>query len=777
MPNKTDEATSNKEAVTTILLKAKNLPSNTTLPKNRADNWKDQQSTHHFKNWSGLEGELTSLISKSEDSEYPLRLVRENPDLTIISLASGFEQTLVFAHNVKKVDDKHYALSGLNQQATISELLTTRLFNTSTKQAVKVPSPDDIFTKINENPLIYLEDITTKSDELVVTNSIIVSPYQLNLIIKAGALNGASLIDISKSLWRELVNQSTTEHTNWRENQRRKQEEGVDEDSMEIDEHTTEDDFFQKKSIQRLAPIALTFSIWSTCGKKENGLKPCTSEDLVSAQVQLNRLLSQEYPEKLQEKEVATGQPKPNETTTTIPFTPGTSKKTPTTTTGAPLGSTTTPTKTRTTTNSTGATPMLHRLNMGNSGQFAFGGATDNITQLGSSTSQGHHDPQVITQQLLLQNQESQNKLISTLAQVAEGMQNNFAGSSKPKIPDVIRQMICNASTVDGENPGELQPFVTDMFSAKQESWLVIHTAIKAGGVEANPSTNLVHALQKGELSSYSDAAPFSSFNIGPMSTKAMKNQVEKKNLKEMAIDYNTPLSEKDKETLFGNALTVARTIPQLKFKMQAFSILGAKYFGQLSIIAAELESIFEWIGEDETKLSKHQAQNNPLLTPMLEYCINDKVNQFLQEAQFGVPSIGSIDTSNIRTLVGGGLSQPSLPPFVTVHLEKKKRDRVNDKDEDDYNNDQRKKRNVRNEKQVSNLKMAAGKYKKVITPYMRDHPPPMFNGECQECMGYHCKGFCVSDCIRAASHNTPRGERLTNIRNYKKAAEEAAKD
>ena len=211
MPNNTDEATSNKEAVTAILLKAKNLPPNTTLPKNRADNWKDQQSTHHFKDWSGLERALTSLISKSEDSEYPLRLVRDNPDLTIISLASGFEQTLVFAHNVKKVDDKYCALSGLNQQATISEVLTARLFNTSTKQAMKVPSPDDIFTEINENPLIYLDDITTKSDELVVTNSIIVSPYQLNLIIKAGALNGASLVDVSKSLWRELVSQNTIE--------------------------------------------------------------------------------------------------------------------------------------------------------------------------------------------------------------------------------------------------------------------------------------------------------------------------------------------------------------------------------------------------------------------------------------------------------------------------------------------------------------------------------------------------------------------------------------
>ena len=244
-----------------------------------------------------------------------------------------------------------------------------------------------------------------------------------------------------------------------------------------------------------------------------------------------------------------------------------------------------------------------------------------------------------------------------------------------------------------------------------------------------------------------------------------------------MAIDYNTPLSEKDKETLFGNALTVARTIPQLKFKIQAFSILGAKYFGPTSIIAAELESVFEWIDDDETKLSKHQAQNNPLLTPMLEYCINDKVNQFLQESLFSVPSISGIDTTNIRTMVGGGLTQPSLPSFVTVHLEKKKRDRVNDKDEDDSNNNQRKKRNVRNEKQVAELKMGANKYKKVITPYMRNHAPPMFNGECQECMGYHCKGFCVSDCIRAASHNPPHGERLTNIRNYKKAAEAAAKD
>lgn len=784
-----------------------NLKDNKNRSLSPGKNWKEELSPKNAtKDWEEYGEIISLLISRSQDNETPIKFVSKYKDISLATISSGWRGEVKVAHHFHSIEGRLLTLTGLHNQATVTEPILTRLLNKSIQSRVKVPSSQDILEAISENQnLTSINDVSNKSDFMSIVNSTLLTPQQLSLLMKVG-LHEKSLQEVAEGLFREMVSRAQLEHEDWKEKQIEKQMNGSPSDNEEPEYYSTEDDFFPNKNIKNLRPLIITFQQWAQQDKKEDGLKPTNDSQAASYQDRMNRTTSlrekhsiqdpnpslkssqeetqgrggnllgdnQSHDQRKLPESRSGGKQDANQAQkqgSHIKFTGGPAINSEQTSSHTAQGSmtqnldTSSPKANRSRLLSTGLTPMINRMGV-SFGQT--GGPKD--MEIEEETTQ-EQDKQFSSFEQFVVNQSKQTSILChTLGAIAENLQNKAASSSN-KISRVTYSVILNAMTTNGEDAAtEITPFAHDMLTSKaQEGWLDITKIFVGGGAESSPNSELTTCLQKGDfLSAGQGITGYSTLNIGPLNNKAMANIKEKSRIMSLAEDLNNQLSENERKSLFDTAYLAARTVEQLITKCEAMSALSDNYFGGNAVISLEHRVVMEWVKSTQRVLKGHQINTDALFIPKLEYLLSTKTTAFLNAAAFGVPSVTLIDSTNVRQMAQDGMLNIALPPVLKSQFETKKKrelegnnDNNDNNNRDNDNNQGNKRRSIINRDKDAELELTNELYKLTVSKYMRetDNKPPMFNKDCEECMGYHCKGFCFSDCARAASHNKPKNK------------------
>ena len=143
-----------------------------------------------------------------------------------------------------------------------------------------------------------------------------------------------------------------------------------------------------------------------------------------------------------------------------------------------------------------------------------------------------------------------------------------------------------------------------------------------------------------------------------------------------------------------------------------------------------------------------------------------------------GVPSEREFDTRNIRDGFAQGILQFELPFAIKEILEPpKKRKADDDKVNGESGGGKKPKLNiVMNENQPRELRMHRDKYRATVSRFYGSSEETRKNApNC--CHRFHLEGSCNSNCPRKDTHTRLNPQQLTEMKKFKAAAENWAKE
>lgn len=351
--------------------------------------------------------------------------------------------------------------------------------------------------------------------------------------------------------------------------------------------------------------------------------------------------------------------------------------------------------------------------------------------------------------------------------------------AEKEKVSSITKSMILNLSTTDGDNPAVgLTPFCTEMLRSKSHD---IHKQIlkllRSVKSSAQVSVSLAKGMNKGNLAFMGNAFDnFCTLQISP--TMAGSDWSKVMQLLEEE-EKGRPLSEDERKQLYNVSIVVARTIHQLEEKFKAMSALAEAICGPDSVAAQEWKEIFDWVVTKQGILHQRTINTDKLLPAKIEVCIADIFNQFLDESLMGVPSEREFDTRTIRDSFAQGILQYDLPFAIKEILEPQKKTRKADDDKvyGDSGGGKKPKLNiVQNDKQPRELRMNRDKYRTTVSRFYGSSEEARRNApNC--CHRFHLEGSCNSNCPRKDTHTHLNPQQLTEMKKFKAAAENWAKE
>lgn len=351
--------------------------------------------------------------------------------------------------------------------------------------------------------------------------------------------------------------------------------------------------------------------------------------------------------------------------------------------------------------------------------------------------------------------------------------------AEKEKVSSITKSMILNLSTTDGDNPAAgLTPFCTEMLRAKSHD---IHKQILKllRGVKSptQVSVSLAKGMNKGNLAFVGSAYDnFCTLQISP--TMAGSDWSKVMQLLEEE-EKGRSLSEDERKQLYNISIVVARTIHQLEEKFKAMSALAEAICGPDSVAAQEWKEILDWVVTKQGVLHQRTISTDKLLPAKIEVCLADTFNQFLDESLMGVPSEREFDTRNIRDGFAQGILQFELPFAIKEILDppKKTRKADDDKVNGESGGGKKPKLNiVMNDNQPRELRMHRDKYRATVSRFYGSSEETRKNApNC--CHRFHLEGSCNSNCPRKDTHTRLNPQQLTEMKKFKAAAENWAKE
>ena len=702
-----------------------NLNSNPSKSTTNPSTWKERFDPNHVsKDYNGS----SQLINRSAsllDGEDILSILSSNKDLSILTIASGYKQESMIIHNIFQSGDNFYGLVGSSDQGNLTVLSPSRLFNNNSRVEEGVtlaPSVTDISNHLHSlkegQTIQSLDEITNKSEQIVVKNSLIMTPPQTQLVLSQGEI---STTELGNRVLQTILNKDKEEMDIWSAERKKVNESGEDEETET--EPSLADDSFSHPSLKENISLLQILNEWKAAGKKEAGARVSQNSEASQIQKQLNNSL-------LTVNNPPTG-PTPN-FGSHVRFTGGTPE---------------------TTTQGAHTHPMFEQNNC----------VADSLSRTQNDCSRPHTT-----------NNEIMANALVLLSQSIDSLQNSNATSRDKKCPQITKQMILNLSTHDGLTPApNLEQFAEDITKAKiSEADLLVDAQLHSEGVVAMVSPNLSKALNTGQLVSIDLTKGFTSLGVFPISQRSMEEHDAILYLREER-ELGHQLSEQERSKLNTIILSPAKTIQCLQLKFESMSALTKGYCGVNSLAHLFFEDLTDWIKGNKAMLELRQKTHDPLLATRAESHFTDIFNQFLNDAKHKVPDERILDTSLTKWGLTNGTVKPDINPSILDALNgsnKKKRKRGESTGGQSSNKKGKESLTiVRNENQVKDIKVDKDTFRNIIHPQNSDGP---LHNNTPECLKFHMLGYCNKGCERGDTHNKLSSKRIEALKNFKKSAE-----
>ena len=702
-----------------------NLNSNPSKSTTNPSTWKERFDPNHVsKDYNGS----SQLINRSAsllDGEDILSILSSNKDLSILTIASGYKQESMIIHNIFQSGDNFYGLVGSSDQGNLTVLSPSRLFNNNSRVEEGVtlaPSVTDISNHLHSlkegQTIQSLDEITNKSEQIVVKNSLIMTPPQTQLVLSQGEI---STTELGNRVLQTILNKDKEEMDIWSAERKKVNESGEDEETET--EPSLADDSFSHPSLKENISLLQILNEWKVAGKKEAGARVSQNSEASQIQKQLNNSL-------LTVNNPPTGPP-PN-FGSHVRFTGGTPE---------------------TTTQGAHTHPMFEQNNC----------VADSLSRTQNDCSRPHTT-----------NNEIMANALVLLSQSIDSLQNSNATSRDKKCPQITKQMILNLSTHDGLTPApNLEQFAEDITKAKiSEADLLVDAQLHSEGVVAMVSPNLSKALNTGQLVSIDLTKGFTSLGVFPISQRSMEEHDAILYLREER-ELGHQLSEQERSKLNTIILSPAKTIQCLQLKFESMSALTKGYCGVNSLAHLFFEDLTDWIKGNKAMLELRQKTHDPLLATRAESHFTDIFNQFLNDAKHKVPDERILDTSLTKWGLTNGTVKPDINPSILDALNgsnKKKRKRGESTGGQSSNKKGKESLTiVRNENQVKDIKVDKDTFRNIIHPQNSDGP---LHNNTPECLKFHMLGYCNKGCERGDTHNKLSSKRIEALKNFKKSAE-----
>jgi len=702
-----------------------NLNSNPSKSTTNPSTWKERFDPNHVsKDYNGS----SQLINRSAsllDGEDILSILSSNKDLSILTIASGYKQESMIIHNIFQSGDNFYGLVGSSDQGNLTVLSPSRLFNNNSRVEEGVtlaPSVTDISNHLHSlkegQTIQSLDEITNKSEQIVVKNSLIMTPPQTQLVLSQGEI---STTELGNRVLQTILNKDKEEMDIWSAERKKVNESGEDEETET--EPSLADDSFSHPSLKENISLLQILNEWKAAGKKEAGARVSQNSEASQIQKQLNNSL-------LTVNNPPTG-PTPN-FGSHVRFTGGTPE---------------------TTTQGAHTHPMFEQNNC----------VADSLSRTQNDCSRPHTT-----------NNEIMANALVLLSQSIDSLQNSNATSRDKKCPQITKQMILNLSTHDGLTPApNLEQFAEDITKAKiSEADLLVDAQLHSEGVVAMVSPNLSKALNTGQLVSIDLTKGFTSLGVFPISQRSMEEHDAILYLREER-ELGHQLSEQERSKLNTIILSPAKTIQCLQLKFESMSALTKGYCGVNSLAHLFFEDLTDWIKGNKAMLELRQKTHDPLLATRAESHFTDIFNQFLNDAKHKVPDKRILDTSLTKWGLTNGTVKPDINPSILDALNgsnKKKRKRGESTGGQSSNKKGKESLTiVRNENQVKDIKVDKDTFRNIIHPQNSDGP---LHNNTPECLKFHMLGYCNKACERGDTHNKLSNKRIEALKTFKKSAE-----
>jgi len=702
-----------------------NLNPNPSKSTTNPSSWKERFDPNHVsKDYNGS----SQLINRSAsllDGEDILSILSSNKDLSILTIASGYKQESMIIHNIFQSGDNFYGLVGSSDQGNLTVLSPSRLFNNNSRVEEGVtlaPSVTDISNHLHSlkegQTIQSLDEITNKSEQIVVKNSLIMTPPQTQLVLSQGEI---STTELGNRVLQTILNKDKEEMDIWSAERKKVNESGEDEETET--EPSLADDSFSHPSLKENISLLQILNEWKAAGKKEAGARVSQNSEASQIQKQLNNSL-------LTVNNSPTGPP-PN-FGSHVRFTGGTPE---------------------TTTQGAHTHPMFEQNNC----------VADSLSRTQNDCSRPHTT-----------NNEIMANALVLLSQSIDSLQNSNATSRDKKCPQITKQMILNLSTHDGLTPApNLEQFAEDITKAKtSEADMLVDAQLHSEGVVAMVSPNLSKALNTGQLVSIDLTKGFTSLGVFPISQRSMEEHDAILYLREER-ELGHQLSEQERSKLNTIILSPAKTIQCLQLKFESMSALTKGYCGVNSLAHLFFEDLTDWIKGNKAMLELRQKTHDPLLATRAESHFTDIFNQFLNDAKHKVPDERILDTSLTKWGLTNGTVKPDINPSILDALNgsnKKKRKRGESTGGQSSNKKGKESLTiVRNENQVKDIKVDKDTFRNIIHPQNSDGP---LHNNTPECLKFHMLGYCNKGCERGDTHNKLSSKRIEALKNFKKSAE-----
>lgn len=705
------------------------LPPNPTKSLLKPSTWEQRLSeAHAIKDYSGA----SKIINQSTvilDEAAIIDILNANQDLSILTIASGNKGEFLVIHNVFQSDGKLFGLVGSTDQGNLTELLPSRLFNNNSRGgdgssfAPSIANISDHLKSLKEGETIKsLDEIPEMSDQIILKNSLIITPPQAQIILTCEDPN---ISNLETTVLNSLLAKDKQEMIEWSIERENVNENGEEEDPDS--NPTLSDDIFHHPSLNENVILLQNLNGWSSAGKKEAGARVSQNRDASAIQKRLNNSLC-----------TAKSPPSPNETGNHLNFTGGPPEVTPPRT-------------------------SFQVVTEGNHFQSPF--TQDSLTIPPTNSNNDN-----VMARLLLQ-----------ISQSVENLQNNNATSNK-KCSKLTEQMILNLSTTDGINPAPaLQQFALDITRSKvTEADLLTDNQLHKEGVVLMTNPCLSKSLSTGQLASLDSSNGFSSLNMFPISFKQLEHHDAIHNLVEWG-ENGQQLNEQERSKINSNTINPAKSISCLQLKFEGMKAITKGYCGPDSFAFFFFSNLAAWTETHKATLELRQKSHDNALAARVESHYSDVFNQYLLSARHSVPDEKILDTSLSSWGLLNGTVKPDLSQQISDALNGNNKNRK--RKQNDLNggsqlgNNAKRGRDaytpIRNKNQVKELTVSNEKFKEVIHPNRND--APSHNGT-QECLKFHFKGICNEECHLSSTHNKPSGKRLTNLKEFLKVVEEKNK-
>eukprot|EP00956_Cyclotella_meneghiniana_P016825 scaffold26896_cov44-Cyclotella_meneghiniana.AAC.1 len=204
-----------------------------------------------------------------------------------------------------------------------------------------------------------------------------------------------------------------------------------------------------------------------------------------------------------------------------------------------------------------------------------------------------------------------------------------FNDDGKKKIGAIIKQVICNAATCDGENPSEdLTRFAKDVLSLPgDQPLLLLEILFQKHKVRAKATPKFISAMRKGNLT-YDNMMP-DGLSITQLPQSLQGTEFEDTDIGRLTnMEENGTINENDSTNMHKSILQVSRTLHFLLDKSKAWTTFCMEFFGIHSYVALEAEGWTTWISENFIELQEIKSSRDKDLPAKIEIAISEQFNK-----------------------------------------------------------------------------------------------------------------------------------------------------